>query len=126
MTLIQRFGSALNLNIHFHMLFLDGVYVDDASEESHQRFVPVTRHRVADMLNLTHKISLRIARYLERTGLIERDAENSYLAAGDVAKVIACIDAVVINKILTHLQVSQSNQIMLSVSRAPPVAGFTH
>ena len=28
-TLIQRFGSALNLNIHFHMLFLDGVYDDD-------------------------------------------------------------------------------------------------
>jgi len=27
-TLIQRFGGALNLNIHFHMLFLDGVYVD--------------------------------------------------------------------------------------------------
>ncbi len=25
-TLIQRFGSALNLNVHFHMLFLDGVY----------------------------------------------------------------------------------------------------
>jgi hypothetical protein len=25
-TLIQRFGSALNLNIHFHMLFLDGSY----------------------------------------------------------------------------------------------------
>ena len=23
-TLIQRFGSALNLNIHFHMLFLEG------------------------------------------------------------------------------------------------------
>jgi hypothetical protein len=28
-TLIQRFGSALNLNIHLHMLFLDGVYVDN-------------------------------------------------------------------------------------------------
>jgi hypothetical protein len=32
-TLIQRFGrsdapAALNLNIHFHMLILDGVYVD--------------------------------------------------------------------------------------------------
>jgi len=26
-TLIQRFGSALNLNVHFHMLCLDGVYV---------------------------------------------------------------------------------------------------
>jgi hypothetical protein len=33
-TLIQRFGSALNLNlnIHFHMLFLDGVYVHDGAE----------------------------------------------------------------------------------------------
>ena len=26
-TLIQRFGSALNLNLHFHILFLDGVYL---------------------------------------------------------------------------------------------------
>ena len=30
-TLIQRFGSALNLNVHFHMLWLDGVY--DANVE---------------------------------------------------------------------------------------------
>jgi hypothetical protein len=37
-TLIQHFGSALNLNIHFHMIFLDGVYlpVEGAS--------PVFRH----------------------------------------------------------------------------------
>ena len=27
-TLVQRFGSALNLNVHFHMLFLDGVYTE--------------------------------------------------------------------------------------------------
>ncbi|TFH44601.1 MAG: hypothetical protein E4H01_10755 [Lysobacterales bacterium] len=33
-TLIQRFGSALNLNLHFHMLFLDGVYVEGAKESS--------------------------------------------------------------------------------------------
>jgi hypothetical protein len=26
-TLIQRFGSALNLNVHFHMLLPDGVYL---------------------------------------------------------------------------------------------------
>ena len=28
-TLIQWFGSALNLNIHFHMLYLNGVYAED-------------------------------------------------------------------------------------------------
>ena len=28
-TLVQHFGSALNLNLHFHMLVLDGVYVEN-------------------------------------------------------------------------------------------------
>jgi hypothetical protein len=78
-TLIQRFGSALNLNVHFHMLFLDGVYVDAVNEESGQRFVSVTNHEVGEVVTLTHKIGLRVARYLERVGLIECDAENSYL-----------------------------------------------
>lgn len=30
-TLIQRFVSALNLNVHFHMIFADGVYVTEVS-----------------------------------------------------------------------------------------------
>ena len=30
-TLIQCFGGALNANIHFHMLFLDGVYIDSTA-----------------------------------------------------------------------------------------------
>jgi hypothetical protein len=64
-TLIQRFGSAFNLNIHSHMLFLDGVYVDAGVEASDQRFITIHSHRVADIVSLTHKISSRIARYLE-------------------------------------------------------------
>lgn len=32
-TLIQRFGSALNLNVHLHMLWLDGVYETNASRD---------------------------------------------------------------------------------------------
>jgi hypothetical protein len=27
--LIQRFGSALNLNTHFHMLFLEGAIIEN-------------------------------------------------------------------------------------------------
>jgi Transposase zinc-binding domain/Putative transposase len=77
-TLIQRFGSALNLNIHFHMLFLDGVFIDD--EKSGQRFQAVTQHHTAEIIALTHKISVRLATYLERAGLIEGDTENQYLA----------------------------------------------
>ncbi len=32
MTLIQRFGSALNLNVHFHMLFQDGEIHEDSQD----------------------------------------------------------------------------------------------
>ena len=37
-TLMQRFGSDLNLNLHFHMLVLDGVY---GQQGPSLRFVPV-------------------------------------------------------------------------------------
>lgn len=75
-TLIQRFGSALNLNIHFHMLFLDGVYVRAESGPFFRRVEPPT---AAEMEKLIHRISHRVGRYLERAGLLVRDMENSYL-----------------------------------------------
>jgi len=37
--LVQRFGDALNLNVHFHSLVLDGVYASDA--EGSLRFHPL-------------------------------------------------------------------------------------
>lgn len=88
-TLIQRFGSALNLNVHFHMLFLDGVYAqstrcargagsaDDAWGKL--RFHRVKAPTQEELLQLTHTLSHRVARFLERRGLLERDVENSYL-----------------------------------------------
>ena len=76
-TLIQRFGSALNLNIHFHMLFLDGVYVGDGSGNFafHYNKAPT----VEQLTELLHTISQRVASFLERRGLLERDEDNSYL-----------------------------------------------
>jgi hypothetical protein len=42
-TLIQRFGSALNLNVHLHMLFLDGAYTfrGRGRRQPEDRFWPV-------------------------------------------------------------------------------------
>ena len=80
-TLIQRFGSAMNLNVHFHMLFLDGVYVESA--DASLRFRWVKEPTSAELARLTQTLALRIGRHLERQGLLERDAENSSLA-GDV------------------------------------------
>jgi hypothetical protein len=78
-TLIQRFGSALN--IHFHMLFLDGVYVEPPDGSVHFRWVRAPTS--AELAGLTQTLARRIGRFLECQGLLERDAENSYLP-GDV------------------------------------------
>jgi len=77
-TLIQRFGSALNLNIHFNILLLDGVYV--IGRES-LVFRPVSPPRPKVLESLVQMISQRVGRYLEHQGWLVRDIENSYLQA---------------------------------------------
>jgi hypothetical protein len=75
--LIQRFGSALNLNVHFHMLFLDGVYIERT--DGRLRFRWVKAPTSAELNQLTQILARRIGRYLERQGLLECDPENSHL-----------------------------------------------
>lgn len=76
-TLIQRFGSALNLNVHFHILFIDGVY--QQSDNSHLRFRRVSAPVAKELNRLVATISQRVARYLERQGLLTVDDESSHL-----------------------------------------------
>ena len=76
-TLIQRFGSALNLNIHFHMLFLDGVFT--TTKQKQTIFVRTKGPSLNELNKLVHTMSHRVARYLERQGLLVRDDENIYL-----------------------------------------------
>lgn len=83
-TLIQRFGGAINLNVHFHMLFLDGVYVEN-KYGSAVRFQWIKSPSSGELASLTHTIAKRIGRFLERQGLLERDAESSYLNSNVVA-----------------------------------------
>src|SRR5437868_616387 len=68
-TLIQRFGSALNLNINYHMLFLDGIYIKP-SERSDLVFKKQSNLLPEEIQALTEKICKRVLGYLERHGLI--------------------------------------------------------
>jgi hypothetical protein len=76
-TLIQRFGSALNVNIHFHILFLDGVYV--YRDNRQPRFQRVKAPDKSALEELVQLISQRVGRCLERLGLLEQDIENAWL-----------------------------------------------
>ena len=72
-TLIQRFGSALNLNLHFHMLYLNGIY------DANGYFWAVKPPTPDDLDTITHTIAKRVSRFLERAGYLYRDAESEYL-----------------------------------------------
>jgi ribosomal protein S27E len=76
-TLIQRFGSALNLNIHFHILFLDGVYA--YRDNRPPRFRRVKAPDKTELEELVQLISQRVGRCLERQGLLEQDTESAWL-----------------------------------------------
>jgi len=79
-TLIQRFGSALNLNVHFHMLIPDGVYLTDI-DPPYFRALPAPS--VEELQALVQRIAERLGKHLERRGLLVRDAESSFLALGE-------------------------------------------
>ena len=70
-TLIQRFGSALNLNLHFHALFIDGVFSPKSNGEL--RFHRVNAPTSKELNALVATISERVARYLERRERAARD-----------------------------------------------------
>ena len=66
-TLIQCFGGALNLNIHFHMLFLDGVFISSSNDHA-VMFRSVKAPTKNELTRLTHTIAQRVGRYLECQG----------------------------------------------------------
>jgi len=66
-TFIQRFGDALNLNVHFHVLALDGVYCADNPQE--MSFLPLDPPEDAEILRVAREFARRLERLLERRGL---------------------------------------------------------
>ncbi len=55
--------------MHFHMLFLDGVYIGGSNGQP-VRFRRVKTPNTDELTRLTHTIAHRVARYLERQGII--------------------------------------------------------
>ncbi len=88
LTVIQRFGGGLNLNIHFHTLALDGVFSEDATGAL--RFHPAPSPRDDEVARLLATIRRRVLRLLRRRGLASDEdvappdplAEESLALAG--------------------------------------------
>jgi cell division septation protein DedD len=68
-TFVQRFGDALNVNVHFHTLVLDGVYEGDAASPAAPRFVALPPPNDDEVARVTRKTLRGLRRLLERRGL---------------------------------------------------------
>lgn len=77
MTFIQRFGSAINLHLHFHFVFLEGAYLDRSDQGLKPRFVKVEPPTDADITEVVQKISRRVIRTLRRLGYLEAGIDTA-------------------------------------------------
>jgi Putative transposase len=59
------------LNLHFHVIFLEGVYVDRTAHGLRPRFVKGEPPTDADIAAVVQKISRRVIRTLRRLGYLE-------------------------------------------------------
>src|SRR6266511_3863250 len=70
-TFIQRFGSAINVNVHDHVVFLEGIYLDRPDQGLKPRFLQGDPPSDADITAVVQKISRRVIRKLRQLGYLE-------------------------------------------------------
>ena len=73
LTVIQRFGSALNLNVHFHSLAPDGFFVPSARDEP--TFVELPGPTSRETAQLVTAVRRAVLRRLRRAGLLPEDQQ---------------------------------------------------
>jgi hypothetical protein len=71
-TLIQRFGGSLNLNVHYHMLFLEGGYFQTRRGPKFWRVGPPTDDEIQA---LVMTLAQRVIRLLKKKGYFQDDVD---------------------------------------------------
>lgn len=76
-TMIQRFGGALNLNIHFHILSIDGSFQIFDDSEKEPELIETGRPKNEDVFHIIKTFQLRMLKLLQRRGLVQKvESEN--------------------------------------------------
>jgi hypothetical protein len=96
---VQRFGDALNLNVHFHCLVIDGVY--GPGSDGAARFLALPPPSDAEVARVTQTFARRLERLLVRRGFFEpADGEADPLRT-DAPLLAAVYDASVRGRLAT-------------------------
>jgi hypothetical protein len=74
---VQRFDSSLALNVHYHVLIPDGVFVRDGDDpDVRPRFVEIDPPAEQDVADLLDRIIERVVALLRRRGRLDDDGAN--------------------------------------------------
>jgi hypothetical protein len=73
-TLIQRFGGSLNLNVHYHMLFLEGGYYQTRTGPKFWRSGPPSDE---DIQALVLTIAKRVIRFFRKKGYFQDEVDSA-------------------------------------------------
>ena len=130
-TLIQRFGSAANLNIHLHCLVLDGVY---RTIEGVPVFHEVRAPTAEQLQVLLTRIIKRVMTLLTRKGYLVEEQGMTYLAATSPDPALGPLQAAVCTyrialgpragqKVLS-LQTVPSQEVLPTEQRCVSAQGF--
>jgi hypothetical protein len=96
---VQRFDSALRLNVHLHGLFTDGVFTCD-SVRTRARFHPLPAPSDAEVALVTEQIARRVVRLLRREGHVaDPDAPADAGVDDELSPLDACQAAAVQGRI---------------------------
>jgi len=76
---VQRFGGALNLNVHLHALVLDGVFA--RAGDGQLRFHRAPAPSAADVADVLATIAPQVRARLARAGLDDEDGADSHAGA---------------------------------------------
>src|SRR5262245_2273920 len=71
MTFLQRFGGSLNANLHYHVIVMEGVFLDRTDQGLKPRFLKGEPPSDADVATVVQKIGRRVIRTLRRLGYLE-------------------------------------------------------
>jgi hypothetical protein len=74
-TFLQRFGGALQLNVHYHVIIIEGVFLDRTDQGLTPRFLKGEPPSDADVAHVVQTISRRVIRTLRRLGYLEAGME---------------------------------------------------
>jgi hypothetical protein len=89
LTVVQRFGSSLNLNVHFHAIVMDGIYAEQP--DGSLLFHPLPAPSDEDIARLARAVCRKVTRYLGQLTGEDKDQQLTldHFANASVQGVVA-------------------------------------